>query len=305
MKIFKNRDQYASQSQNDYSPQNLDSPSIRAMQPAASSQNGLPKVGSYGIFTDTTDIGPYGAMKCSSITEIRNNRFFDEDGNAYKYFAYVSQSSPEVFQVAFGSTVCRKKVPVSNVPAPSRNTDVPRCTGVIPEASNDSPVLIIDRTYLFTNDPKAGFVKGIFVSPSANGKTFVANIGGREREFVFAITMADYESGRKERLICACDPRELQQSMPMSPGRTQQSSRQPNKEDNLQSGQEVYAFDTLYGPAIKTEFITVDNAGFSTPDGTFRYVIPADMVKGGDIEAAKKFYLAVRNGEIYAPNFQR
>lgn len=312
MKIFKNRGQYESQTQNGYSPQNFGAPSAKAVQPA-SSQNGLPQVGSHGIFMNTTDIGPYGNLHRSRISEIRNNRFFDENGEPYKYFAYDSPSSPEVFQVAFGNTVCRKKVAVSNTPAPARNTDVPRCTGVMPQAPNDRPVMVVGETYLFTNDPEAGFVKGTFASTPGNSKRFVAMIEGNYREFVFAITMADYEAGRKNRLICACGPKELQREAPrqMPQGRAQQpqtSSRQSSREDGLQPGQEVYAFNEFssFSPKVKTTFTGVAGyMGFTTAHGTFKFVIPADMVKNGDVDSAEKFYLAVRNGEIYAPNFQR
>lgn len=337
MNIFKNRGNYT------FTEQKTEEPKTQQGTQVASAS--LPSVGSVGYFSNSATLKSADDWTQGEISGIEGNRFHT-DSEIWKYFIPYEVFDPEddwtkaagnVYQVAFGRTVCIK-----------RGVEVAR--GLNPSARNiDDVIRVIDNhasrrkqnqgeqklvpgcEYLFTDDPRGGFFKGVLLIEE-EGKGFKARMqNGDNVYFLFCIKEEDYKSGKRDKLLCAVNPEQLALIQGLAPRKPYPMAAQPmapatmrpnmppapqGDDRELQQGDSVYyAFRLTETDWKKGKFISVDKSGnsssFVVTDSDGRatyapYVIPASMVRNRDIEHAKKFYLAVRNnGEIYAPNFQR
>lgn len=275
----------------------------------------FPQVGADGYFSNKTILQEPDAWTRGTIKEIGRNLFTSEDDRTYAYFIPAQAFGPfnswacaklNMYQVGFGTRVFLKRnVIVEESPKQQ-------------EEPVEIPELQIGDEYLFTNDPRKGFIRGTLLETPSEDKQaryFVASVDRGdhnpvEGKFSFCITEENFRQKRKDKLICANPARPV--SMAQTTNRIQRINLiQDVNRRGLQLGEKVY-WTHRPNPQSKNELgvgtfrgvsnnrFNIVNCGGVTRDA--KYVFPASVIDNA-IPNWQQLILAVKDNEIYAPHF--
>lgn len=263
-------------------------------------------IGAAGRFKDSLD--PDIPWDFAEVLDISRNKFHASNGIDYKFFK--PQGSDDVYTVIFGAQICKIKDVVTAQPKCSPDF---RGQQSLPPMQDNGPrdgeaVMNVGGTYLFATSPNSRFVKGVFMGKNDNG--MVARLDNDVvLVFPFAITEEDYRSGKKDRLICAVDPRKMPAPAPQQQA-PNQSTRFDDKKGLVPGNEVMYSddgshFDKGIFVGVTNDKFLLQNPQRQSCQMSAEYVIPFDIVEKEGINRGKQFILKVKNGKIFAPNFQR